>query len=135
MKEFKFRCPYGRLTLKTEGQFLIAQFEGCVSQACATFFLENLDAAVANFQSKKWAYISHSDLADAGTPEALDILIKAAVRVHQLGCSGAAYVLDSPIAISQTLQMRKKIGVTQPLTEVMFDSVEEAKDYLLSSLT
>lgn len=120
--------------MERQGKIVLCRFQGSVGSTLLTFFARHLEQVVGPLKGSPWAYLSSSADAVAGTPEAEAVLAKAAIEAHGWGCVQAAYVLTSPIAISQTRNIREKIGVQQPLEDVLFTTEEAAKEYLSTFL-
>lgn len=109
---------------------MLCRFSGAVNQTLLTFFGKNLEEVVGPLKGSPWAYLSSSADAYAGTPEVETLLVSAAKKGYEWGCVQGAYVLTSPVAIAQTRKIRDEIGVFQPLEEVLFDTEEQAIEFL-----
>ncbi|GHB56375.1 hypothetical protein GCM10008107_01500 [Psychrosphaera saromensis] len=113
---------------------LISEFEGAVSVSIVEFFIKAAKTLIKKINAEKWGYISCSKQAEAATPDAEKLLIQSAHLFYDMGCVQSAYVLTSPIAISQVQKLRASIGIDEPLKNILFDDLQQAKDFILNTL-
>lgn len=125
-----FRNKFGSVSLERRDRIVVACFSGSINAGTLAFFSEHLEPVVGELKGRSWCYLSSSSEAMVGTQEAETLLMEAGRLGHQWGCVQAAYVLKSPVAIAQTRRIREKIGVEQPLDEVLFDTEAQAVEYL-----
>lgn len=130
----QFKNKYGSVSLERRDRIVVASFAGAINAGILKFFSENLESVVGDLKGTTWAYLSSSAEAMVGTEEAEALLTEAGKLGHLWGCVQAAYVLTSPVAIAQTRRIREKLGVEQPLSDVLFSTEAEAFDYLSSFL-
>ncbi|MFT6529995.1 MAG: hypothetical protein ACJAZB_001646 [Psychrosphaera sp.] len=134
MSENFYKNSFGSLKLTLEDNIMTAEFKGSVSASIAQYFLKTAEKMINDNKIDHWGYISYSEQADAATPEAHLLLIKAAKIFYQAGCVKSAYVLKSSIAIRQIEKLREEMGVTAPLSNVLFKDLQQAKQFMFDFL-
>ncbi|WP_440056474.1 hypothetical protein ACSLBF_20435 (plasmid) [Pseudoalteromonas sp. T1lg65] len=134
MTKYQLKAQSGKLTVWAEEPMIISSFEGNINETLIYFLNESLSKCLAEFKTDKWVYVSYSNQAKAATPGAYKMLVQSAKDSIASGCVAAAYVLDSAIAKDQTKKMRAELGLPEPFEDVLFDTLEEAKDSVLSRL-
>lgn len=134
MSELSYKNQFGSIKIYIHEDILIAEFEGAVSVSIVEYFIKAAETLIKQINTKKWGYISCSKQAEAATPEAERILIQSAHMFYDMGCVKSAYVLTSPIAISQVQKLRSSIGVDEPLKNVLFNDLAEAQAFIKDCL-
>jgi hypothetical protein len=134
MSELSYKNQFGSIKMKIHENILISEFEGAVSVSIVEYFIKAAKRLIKKINAEKWGYISCSKQAEAATPDAEKLLIKSAQLFHEKGCVQSAYVLTSPIAISQVQKLRASIGIDEPLKNILFDDLEQAKYFISKTL-
>lgn len=134
MNPYEYTSDSGSLRISLHDSILEVAFSGNIGEAQVNYLYKRLPTIVKQIPTKHWAYFSHTESVFAATPQALEMLIEASRYCQQNGCVIAAYVLNTAIAVSQTQQLRDALAIEQPLDEVLFETDQEAKQYLLAVL-
>jgi hypothetical protein len=134
MQEFSYKNQFGSIKIIFDDNIIITTFKDAVSVSIVEYFIKTTERIIQTITPRPWGYISFSLEAQAATPEAYKLLIKAAKTFQQHGCVKSAYVLGTPIAIAQTEQLMAAIGITTPLKNFLFDDLEQAKNFISSTL-
>ena len=129
-----YKNQFGSIKLSAKHNILFAEFKGAVSESVAQYFVKTAPTLIQEFNQQDWGYVSYSEQVEAATPDAHKILIQAGILFYQLGCVKSAYVLKSAIAISQIDKLRKEMGVTDPIQNVLFDTLTEAEQFMRNTL-
>ncbi|MDU0114363.1 hypothetical protein RT723_15460 [Psychrosphaera aquimarina] len=125
-----YKNQFGSVSLTIEDNIMVAQFKGAISSGIVSYFIKASEVALTKIKTPHWGYVSYSEQADAATPDALKELFIVGQNFHNAGCVKSAYVLKSAIAISQVKKLRDSINVTEPLSDVLFDELEDAKQFV-----
>jgi hypothetical protein len=134
MSEFFYQNKFGSIKIAFDNNIMITEFTGPVSASLVDYLIKTTDTLFENIEIKPWGYISHSTEVEAATPDGYKLLVEAAKKMGLYGCVKSAYVLTSPIAIAQTEHLRVACGVTAPITDVLFDELEQAKQFITDFL-
>ena len=134
MQEFSYKNQFGSIKVILDDNIIITTFKDAVSVSIVEYFIKTTERIIQTMTPRPWGYISFSLEAQAATPEAYKLLIKAAKTFQQHGCVKSAYVLGTPIAIAQTEQLMAAIGITTPLKDVLFDDLDQARGFMTDFL-
>ena len=118
------------MTMQLQGRILLVTYKGTLNASLMHFFSDNLEEALSDIKGSPWGYLSHSNEASVATKDVEALLMESGLNGLQWGCVGAAYLIKSPVLMAQTSKVRKAMGIEQPLEDVLFDTLEEARAYL-----
>ena len=124
----------GSLKVTVEGPVFIAEFTGACSVKIAEGFYQAVKDALAVLPADGWCYLSSSKNYVAALPEVERIYTKTYSLCMQNGCMVEAYCMPSAVGLAQVDKSRKACGVDTPIKDLAFETLEDAKYFLLSTL-
>lgn len=127
---FSFNDQDGGVELSRRGQITVVSLAGACGDDVIDFFVEKLQVIAKTYDGNPWAYLCNSKDFQATTPEGQKKIIQNYRYCIQAGCRCDAYCYDSPVGIAQTEAIMRACGNTRPIAEVLFDSEQQAFDYL-----
>lgn len=124
----------GSLTVSVEGAILVAEFTGACTLKIAEFFHQAILDAIPHLPNDGWCYLSSSKDYVAALPEVEAIYTRTYKLCMHSGCVAEAYCMPSVVGLAQVDKSRKACGVESSIESIAFNSLEEAKGFLLSTL-
>jgi hypothetical protein len=134
MQEFSYKNQFGSIKISFDNNIMTTKLKGAVSISLVEYLIKTAEKLIKDITPQPWGYISSSIKAQALTPDGYALLVKAAKAFQKNGCVKSAYVLSSPIAIAQIEKLRRDMGVTIPLKDVLFDDLDQARDFMTDFL-
>ncbi len=130
----KYKNKHAEVTLSVEGNIIIAQFSGNLDLELLANFKTALFDKVAEFEGKQWGYISDSSCVLAATPDAEQEMVAISTHMQHTNCLISAFVLTSPIAISQMQRIMQNAKREVDFNQCLFDNLDAAKRFISSQL-
>ncbi|AZN32338.1 hypothetical protein [Pseudoalteromonas sp. Xi13] len=130
----KYKNKHAEVTLSVEGNIVIAQFSGNLDLELLANFKTALFDKVAEFEGKQWGYISDSSCVLAATPDAEQEMVAISTHMQHTNCLISAFVLTSPIAISQMQRIMQNAKRDVDFNQCLFDNLDAAKRFISSQL-
>ena len=130
----KYKNKHAEVTLFVEGNIIIAQFSGNLDLELLANFKAALFDKVAEFEGKQWGYISDSSCVLAATPDAEQEMVAISTHMQHTNCLISAFVLTSPIAISQMQRIMQNAKRDVDFNQCLFDNLDAAKRFISSQL-
>ncbi|HBW97760.1 MULTISPECIES: hypothetical protein [Pseudoalteromonas] len=130
----KYKNKHAEVTLSVEGNIIIAQFSGNLDLELLANFKTALFDKVAEFEGKQWGYISDSSCVLAATPDAEQEMVAISTHMQHTNCLISAFVLTSPIAISQMQRIMQNAKRDVDFNQCLFDNLDAAKRFISSQL-
>ncbi|TMO04922.1 hypothetical protein CWB60_14775 [Pseudoalteromonas sp. S327] len=130
----KYKNKHAEVTLSFEGNIIIAQFSGNLDLELLANFKAALFDKVAEFEGKQWGYISDSSCVLAATPDAEQEMVAISTHMQHTNCLISAFVLTSPIAISQMQRIMQNAKRDVDFNQCLFDNLDAAKRFISSQL-
>ena len=130
----KYKNKHAEVTLSVEGNIIIAQFSGNLDLELLANFKTALFDKVAEFEGKQWGYISDSSCVLAATPDAEQEMVAISTQMQHTNCLISAFVLTSPIAISQMQRIMQNAKRDVDFNQCLFDNLDAAKRFISSQL-
>ena len=130
----KYKNKHAEVTLSVEGNIIIAQFSGNLDLELLANFKAALFDKVAEFEGKQWGYISDSSCVLAATPDAEQEMVAISTQMQHTNCLISAFVLTSPIAISQMQRIMQNAKRDVDFNQCLFDNLDAAKRFISSQL-
>lgn len=130
----KYKNKHAEVTLSVEGNIVIAQFSGNLDLELLANFKTALFDKVAEFEGKQWGYISDSSCVLAATPDAEQEMVAISTHMQHTNCLISAFVLTSPIAISQMQRIMQNAKREVDFNQCLFDNLDAAKRFISSQL-
>ena len=130
----KYKNKHAEVTLSVEGNIIIAQFSGNLDLELLANFKTALFDKVAEFEGKQWGYISDSSCVLAATPDAEQEMVVISTHMQHTNCLISAFVLTSPIAISQMQRIMQNAKRDVDFNQCLFDNLDAAKRFISSQL-
>ncbi len=130
----KYKNKHAEVTLSVEGNIIIAQFSGNLDLELLANFKAALFDKVAEFEGKQWGYISDSSCVLAATPDAEQEMVAISTHMQHTNCLISAFVLTSPIAISQMQRIMQNAKRDVDFNQCLFDNLDAAKRFISSQL-
>lgn len=130
----KYKNKHAEVTLSVEGNIIIAQFSGNLDLELLANFKAALFDTVAEFEGKQWGYISDSSCVLAATPDAEQEMVAISTQMQHTNCLISAFVLTSPIAISQMQRIMRNAKRDVDFNQCLFDNLDAAKRFISSQL-
>ena len=130
----KYKNKHAEVTLFVEGNIIIAQFSGNLDLELLANFKTALFDKVAEFEGKQWGYISDSSCVLAATPDAEQEMVAISTHMQHTNCLISAFVLTSPIAISQMQRIMQNAKRDVDFNQCLFDNLDAAKRFISSQL-
>ena len=120
--------------MELKKDILYVTIDGAVGMRAAKFYYDTIVTVGATMQNKVWALLTHAPNYQAATPEAEKQIQKIASLLVPYGCRYDAVITSSPIGIAQLKTLRALVNNHVPLEDVLFNSLEEAEQYLRAKL-
>lgn len=130
MQEFSYKNQFGSINISFDNDIMTTKFKGAVSISLVEYLIKIGKQLIQNRPPQPWGYISSSVEAQAATPDAYQALIEAGKLFQKHGCVKSSYVLNTPISIAQMKQLLSALGVDTPLEEILFDDLEQAREFM-----
>lgn len=132
--EFRLRTSSGSVLVENRGRIIIVDYRGVVSEESLDYVCESIESCMGQIQPATWAVIViHDDFFALSAPllEKLSSLLQFSLS-H--GCVDAAYIIRNPDVLAQVDGLRKSLGLVDDIHDKLFDSVDDAAEYLNSIL-
>lgn len=130
----EYKNEHGHINLSLEGNIVIAQFSGNLELELLCKFKAALFETIQSVKGEKWGYISDSSNVLAATPQAEQEMVAISHSMQQNNCLISAFVLTSPIAISQMQRIMQNAKRDVYFKDCLFDNLESAKPFILDKL-
>ncbi|MBB1277108.1 MULTISPECIES: hypothetical protein [unclassified Pseudoalteromonas] len=130
----EYKNENGHVNLSLENNIVIAQFSGNLELELLSNFKTALFETIQSFKGEKWGYISDSSNVVAATPQAEQEMVAISHSMQQNNCLISAFVLTSPIAISQMQRIMQNAKRDVTFKDCLFDNLESAKHFILNEL-
>ncbi|WP_100642493.1 hypothetical protein [Alteromonas facilis] len=124
----------GSLKVTLDGPLFIAEFTGACTSPIARAFHRSVEKAIPKLPADGWGYLSSSQDYIAALPEVEASYTETYRLCMSNGCLIEAYCMPSAVGLAQVDKSRKACGVTSPIEPLSFNSIEDAKYFLLSTL-
>ncbi|WP_026376172.1 hypothetical protein [Aestuariibacter salexigens] len=124
----------GSLKVTVQDAIFIAEFSGACTLRIAKAFHQSVTDAQPHLPNDGWAYLSSSQDYVAALPEVEQIYADTYRLCTHYGCLIEAYCMPSKVGLAQVDKARRACGVTSPIEKLAFNSIDDAKYYLVSTL-
>lgn len=131
----RYQDKYGHYSIWTDGQVLFCIVHGVIGETVALHFHRHFCQLAESLATQPWAYCADLSACDGYTNEAAH----SVKRSHQFGitrgCIMDAYLIRSPLLISQSQKFREALGVTSHISRHIFTDDKGCIDFLHSALS
>lgn len=135
MPSFYCRDQFGRISIYRFENIIISEFSGPCSNRIVKQYFAALLSLIEKVSPRPWGYLSVSHNFEAVTEYALATLDTSFERSIKMGCAADAYVIDSALGKEQLRSLRVKYVTEDTLSDVLFESFDDAFRYLSNKIS
>jgi diguanylate cyclase (GGDEF)-like protein len=132
--EFRLRTPNGSVLVENRDRIIIVDYRGVVSEEALDYVRESIEICLGQIEPATWGIIvMHDDVFTLSS-----VLLEKMSSLLQFGlshgCVDAAYIIRNPDVLALVEELRKRFGLAEDIRGKLFDTVDDATDYLNQKL-